>query len=63
MVQGQGLGAIHYRLAKESGPDHNKLFQVELSIDGSVVGLGEGHTKKAAEQEAAYNALVKLKEK
>ncbi len=61
-VQGQNLGAMEYRLIGESGPDHDKLFTVELSIGGNIVSRGEGHTKKAAEQEAAYHALVQLKE-
>ncbi len=59
-VQGRGLGAMSYKLTGESGPDHNKMFTVELSIGGSKMSTGEGHTKKAAEQEAAYHALVML---
>ena len=62
-VQGRGMGTISYKLAKESGPDHNKVFQVELSLNGRKMSIGEGHTKKSAEQEAAYNALMQLNEK
>lgn len=59
-VQGRNLGAMSYKLTGESGPDHDKVFQVELWIGDSRTSTGEGHTKKAAEQEAAYKALVQL---
>ena len=52
--------AIVYRLAGESGPDHDKQFQVELLLDGEVIGSGIGSSKKRAEQEAAKAALEKL---
>ncbi len=60
-VQGRGLGAIRYQLSGESGPDHDKIFEVELWIGERRTSSGEGHTKKAAEQDAAYKALLKLK--
>lgn len=63
MVQGQeGEVELSYRLVSEEGPDHNKLFKVEVLIGDDVMGKGEGSTKKAAEQEAAYHAILKLKE-
>lgn len=62
VVQGQNMGAMEYGLIAESGPDHAKLFTVELSIGGKPVSTGSGHTKKAAEQEAAYLALVQMQE-
>lgn len=46
-----------YSTIRESGPDHQKLFEVELSIKGEVVGVGRGRTKKEAEQMAAKQAL------
>ena len=49
VVQGQNMGAMEYGLIAESGPDHAKLFTVELSIGGKPVSTGSGHTKKAAE--------------
>ena len=61
LVQGSYEEELNYRLIGESGPDHDKHFEVEARIGEEVVGKGEGHTKKAAEQEAAYEALVKLK--
>ena len=48
-------------LTGESGPDHNKQFEVEVRINGIPAGNGAGHTKKAAEQAAAYQALRKIK--
>lgn len=50
-----------YRLVEESGPDHNKTFEVEVYIGERMFGFGKGHSKKNAEQEAAYQALLKLK--
>ena len=51
---------IVYRLAGESGPDHDKQFRVELLLDGQIVGCGTGSSKKRAEQDAAKAALEKL---
>ncbi len=53
---------MKYRLLEENGPDHAKNFTVEVVIDGEVMGEGNGHTKKAAEQEAAYHALLKIQD-
>lgn len=50
-----------YRVLGESGPDHHKEFEVELSIRGEVYGIGTGRSKKEAEQRAAQHALHKLK--
>ena len=43
-----------------SGPDHDKRFDVEVSLNGKVVGSGSGSSKKRAEQMAAKNAIEKL---
>ena len=50
-----------YELVKEEGPDHNKTFTVTVSVEGRVLGTGSGHTKKAAQQKAAYEAIDNLK--
>ena len=50
-----------YELTGEEGPNHNKKFTVQVLIREQVYGTGSGRTKKAAEQEAAYAALLKLK--
>ncbi|EKD51990.1 MAG: hypothetical protein ACD_62C00138G0001 [uncultured bacterium] len=49
-----------YRLANELGPDHDKTFKIELFISGSLVGQGQGKSKKQAEQSAAEEVLKKL---
>ncbi len=48
---------------EESGPEHNKTFRVSVHMGQEVLGMGEGRTKKAAEQQAAYKALLFLREK
>ena len=62
LVQGTLDKSISYQLVKEEGPDHNKSFWVEVLIGNTSLGSGVGRTKKAAEQEAAYQAILKLKE-
>ena len=49
---------LSYELIDESGPDHDKQFTVAVLVEGERVSEGEGHTKKAAEQQAAYQALL-----
>jgi ribonuclease-3 len=46
-----------YITVQETGPDHQKLFRVEVSVGDQVVGCGQGHSKKEAEQAAAKQAL------
>lgn len=52
---------VEYVLVKEYGPDHDKHFCVNAVFRGQVFGYGEGRTKKRAEQQAAYEAILKLK--
>ena len=49
-----------YRVVAESGPDHDKRFVTEIAVGGKVLGMGEGKTKKQAEQQAAKKALGEL---
>lgn len=49
-----------YRTVSETGPDHQKVFTVEVLVRGQRLGLGKGTNKKRAEQAAAQNALEKL---
>ncbi len=51
-----------YVLTGEEGPDHCKQFMVEVRIEGNTIGKGMGRTKKAAEQQAAYNAIITMKQ-
>ena len=46
-----------YTVVRESGPDHDKIFEVEVAVNGKVVGRGTGRSKKEAEQSAAKQAL------
>lgn len=63
MVQTQKLGELDYELTGEEGPDHDKVFCVRALLDGKPVGKGRGRSKKLAEQNAAYEALLMLKGK
>lgn len=63
MVQGKIPGEISYHLVGEKGPDHDKIFSAEVWIGKKCMGRGDGRTKKAAEQMAAYQAICRLKEK
>ncbi len=49
-----------YRIVSETGPDHAKVFEAQVLLDGQVVGQGTGRSKQAAEQEAAEVALTSL---
>ena len=53
-------GRVSYRIVDESGPDHDKSFVCEVSVDGKKVAEGSGKTKKEAEQQAAKAALESL---
>ena len=48
---------VEYVLAGETGPDHDKRFEVEVHLNSNVIGRGIGRSKKRAEQEAAREAL------
>ncbi len=50
-------GQLEYRAVKESGPDHDKTFEVEVYLDSNCIGRGVGRSKKQAEQLAAQAAL------
>lgn len=63
IVQANFKEVISYHLIGEEGPDHNKTFRVAVHIGEEEYGVGEGRTKKAAEQEAAYISILKLHEK
>lgn len=60
----QGLGKeVDYEFIGEEGPEHNKQFVVAAVVDGLFNIKGTGHTKKSASQNAAYAALIELKNK
>ena len=60
VIQSQDSKSVEYTLISEEGPDHLKKFVVAVKIDGKTIGMGEGVSKKSAEQAAAYEALKKL---
>lgn len=61
IVQGRYEQDVTYVLVKEEGPDHNKTFTAEAYLGDQKLGEGSGRTKKAAEQQAAYHAILLLK--
>jgi ribonuclease-3 len=59
-VQAQGLGSPVYYTVASSGPEHEKTFEVEVSVDGNPYGRGSGHSKRVAAKAAAKAALKAL---
>ena len=60
LVQQKKNQVLSYALVGETGPDHDKRFQVEVCLNGNVVGTGNGSSKKRAEQDAARAAIENL---
>ena len=60
LVQQKKNQVLTYTLVGQSGPDHDKQFDVEVALNGAVVGKGTGRSKKRAEQDAARTAIEKL---
>ena len=60
LVQQKKNQTIAYTLVGEDGPDHDKVFQVNVTLNGTVVGSGSGSSKKRAEQDAARAAVEQL---
>ena len=50
-----------YEVVQTVGPEHDKIFTVQVSLNGRILGMGKGHNKKQAEQQAAHDALTHLK--
>ncbi len=61
MIQAMPSGSFEYRMTGEEGPDHDKVFNCEAVYNGKVIGKGKGHSKKAAQQNAAAQAIDCLK--
>ena len=61
-LQGRGEPPAEYRVSGETGPDHRKVFRVEVWVKGICMASGEGSTKKEAEQQAARSALHRLEQ-
>ena len=60
LIQNKFKQTLHYVLLSEEGPDHNKIFTVQAYMDNTPLMTGRGRTKKAAEQNAAYQSLLQL---
>ena len=60
LVQRESGQVLRYRLTGEEGPDHDKIFLVQVLLNGTVVGKGSGRSKKKAEQAAAEQAIKVL---
>ena len=60
LVQRGGAQELAYQLVGESGPDHDKRFAIQVSLNGKVIGHGEGRSKKEGEQMAAKEAIKNL---
>ena len=60
-VQGKGMGKLEYKLLREEGPEHNKLFTSAVYLNGDAIGEGTGRNKKTAEQNAALEAIQELR--
>lgn len=63
VAQGRFKSGVRYESVGEKGPEHDKTFTMKVWIGNECMGEGYGRTKKAAEQQAAYQALLKLREK
>lgn len=61
LLQSKYTDKISYQVVKEEGPDHDKTFTVEVSLCNQVLGRGKGKSKKEAEQNAAEEALEKVR--
>jgi ribonuclease-3 len=59
-TQSRGFGHPKYQVRSEEGPDHNKIFNVEVRVTGEKLGDGQGRSKKEAQQMAAKKALQRL---
>lgn len=62
LTQAEGGILPLYRTVRESGPSHNRIFHVEVSVNGEIMGIGAGKSKKEAQQQAARHALETLNE-
>ena len=62
LIQNKYKQSLHYVLLSEEGPDHNKTFTVQAYMNETPLMTGKGRTKKAAEQSAAYQSLLKFEQ-
>jgi len=60
LIQARHQQTPTYQVIEETGPDHDRMFSVEVRVGGTVLGRGSGKSKKSAEEEAARSALDQL---
>ena len=60
ILQKQTKSKIDYKILKEEGPDHNKIFYMEVKVGNKIIGTGYGRSKKEAEQSSARKALCEM---
>ncbi len=60
IIQSKSQDALEYTIVRENGPAHDKVFVVEVSHRGKILGEGSGKNKKEAEQNAAFDAIKKI---
>ena len=58
LVQQDGIESLYYEVISESGPAHDRSFTVAAMLNSNVIGKGNGHSKREAEQKAAHEALL-----
>lgn len=58
--QSRGLSTPTYQTQRVTGPDHARIFEVEVTLNGEVLGTGAGRSKQIAEKDAARNAMAKI---
>lgn len=61
IIQSKESNTLSYKLLSSSGPDHAKVFEVSCQLNGKTMGIGTGKSKKAAEQQAAYQTILKIR--
>lgn len=61
MIQLESGRELMYVVKETSGPDHNKIFKMDAVLEGKVIGQGTGHSKKEAEQKAAFDAINNIR--
>lgn len=62
IIQKTSEEPLVYKVVNEIGPDHEKIFEVIVKHNNTIIGKGSGRSKKSAEQEAAFNAIHNMKE-
>ena len=62
LVQQKNTGSLNYEIIEEKGPAHSRIFVTRVSLGDQELGLGDGRSKKEAEQKAAQLAILKLQE-